>query len=114
MKYSAFVLGCLVAVLTAFSIGLSPNWTRRSPAANPPQRSFHQMAYDSVRRNVLLFGGAGIPDAQGALVCCYDDTWTWDGESWLQAFSTPHPSARAAHAMAFDVARSQVVLFGGN
>ena len=41
-----------------------------------------------------------------------DDTWVWDGRLWTQVADTG-PSARSGHAMAFDVAAGQVVLFGG-
>jgi uncharacterized protein YegP (UPF0339 family) len=36
------------------------------------------------------------------------------GIDWRQQLSTPHPSVRHGHAMAFDSARGVVVLFGGH
>jgi hypothetical protein len=64
------------------------------------------MAYDVARRRTLLFGGT---TATGALL---GDTWEWDGSAWLQV-SLGGPSPRLGHAMAYDAARSRVVLTGG-
>jgi hypothetical protein len=60
------------------------------------------MAYDSVRGRVLLYGGDGA-----------DDTWEWDGNTWIQRSPATRPGNRFEHAMAFDSARGRVVLFGG-
>jgi hypothetical protein len=66
------------------------------------------MAYDSKRRTVLLFGGftsASQPTNR---------TWTWTGSGWSEHLATGDwPAARYFHAMAYDAARDQVVLFGG-
>jgi len=57
---------------------------------------------------MFIVGGA---DASGPL----GGTWTWDGVNWAEWTSTsPQPSARWGHVMAFDSVRSAVVLFGGN
>ncbi len=40
------------------------------------------------------------------------DTWEYDGSNWVQR-STGGPPHRINHAMAFDEARGEVVLFGG-
>jgi hypothetical protein len=75
----------------------------------PPARSGHAMAYDPVHRRAVIFGGEGA----GALL---DDTWTWDGAAWARvcAPGACGPPARVGHAMAYDVARDRVVLFGGS
>lgn len=41
------------------------------------------------------------------------ETWEYDGISWQQMNPLESPSVRVAHAMAYDQARSVVVLFGG-
>jgi PKD repeat protein len=64
------------------------------------------MAYDSARGVVVLFGGF-----DGAR---RDDTWEWDGTSWLKRNPANHPSARQGHSMVYDSARGVVVLFGGD
>ncbi len=58
------------------------------------------LAYDPVRRVTVLFEGT-----QG-------ETWTWDGATWRRvAMAGPPPRAEAA--MAFDLRRKVMVLFGG-
>jgi hypothetical protein len=68
------------------------------------------MAYDSARQRTVLFGGVVAGAAGGQSV---GDTWEWNGEFWTQVGDIG-PSARCSHAMAYDVARAQVILFGGN
>jgi hypothetical protein len=53
-------------------------WTRQVPSRAPPSRRGMGMAYDAVRGNVVVFGGAyydGTDEMRG-------DTWTWDGTTW--------------------------------
>ncbi len=84
------------------------SWARRSPANSPMARNDHAMAYDAARQHVVLFGGY----AGGALPLSHSDTWEWDGSNWTQPVPQS-PSRRHDHAMAYDVARQCVVLFGG-
>ncbi len=71
----------------------------------PPKRKGAVMAYDTVSKKVLLFGGEGESGLLG-------DTWLWDGltASWQQV-GVPGPSARAGAVLAYDGV--QLVLFGG-
>jgi len=66
------------------------------------------MAYDAARSQVVLFGG--INPNSGVML---NDTWVWDGSNWTQKSPQTSPPAREGHAMAYDIARGQVVLFGG-
>jgi len=66
------------------------------------------MAYDAARRQVVLFGG--VNPNSGVLL---NDTWVWDGSNWTQKSPQTSPPAREGHAMAYDIARGRVVLFGG-
>ncbi|MCC6213344.1 MAG: hypothetical protein IT376_00615 [Polyangiaceae bacterium] len=43
-----------------------------------------------------------------------NDTWEWDGTSWLQRAPATSPPARAITATAFDTTRERLVLFGGS
>jgi hypothetical protein len=65
------------------------------------------MAYDSVRKQVVLFGGQGQGGTQ------LGDTWTYDGTNWTKRSLAGAPSPRLGMAMAFDSSRGVVVLFGG-
>ncbi len=81
-------------------------WTRLTPNPSPPARWGHAMAYDPVRKKVVLFGGSG---SHGDL----SDTWEWDGVRWVLSRPATSPKPRRWHGMAFDPTRGRVVLFGG-
>jgi hypothetical protein len=84
------------------------NWTLKSPANRPPPRGGHAMAYDAAHGQVVMFGGSGSDPLSDL-----GDTWVWDGSNWTQKTPANRPGARAEHAMAYDSAHGQVVLFGG-
>ena len=67
------------------------------------------MAYDSVHGQTVLFGGFNDDP-----VTVTNTTWVSDGTRWTELFPKNSPPARYGHAMAYDAARGQVVLFGGN
>lgn len=52
-------------------------WTRAETPAAPAPRSVHALAYDPLRKRVILYGGS---IAQGNA----DDTWEWDGARWTE------------------------------
>jgi cysteine-rich repeat protein len=76
------------------------SWTQQM-IAGPPARAGHAMAYDPVRRKIVMFGGAGLTD-----------TWEYDG-AWAQAAPTASPPPRNGVVMAYDPLRARVVVFGG-
>ncbi len=80
-------------------------WTQRYPAVSPGARFGASMAFDSVRGNVVLFGGFG----GGGY---FADTWTWNGATWTRA-AVVGPTGRYRTSLAFDSARGEAVLFGG-
>jgi len=58
--------------------GAAGTWTDRTPAGTKPAgRAYHTMAYDPVRKRVVLYGGLFL-DAQNATITL-DETWEWDG-----------------------------------
>lgn len=65
------------------------------------------MCYDEKRKVCVLFGGSRNYLEQK------DETFTWDGRTWIQLDSWQHPSPRASHRMVYDVKGETVVLFGG-
>jgi len=85
-------------------------WTQESLQNGPPARFGHAVAYDSVRGQVVLFGGRGESQSSPLL----NDTWVWDGSNWTQKFPQTSPPPRYGHALAYDSAHSQTVLFGGS
>jgi len=80
-------------------------WERRKVKGPAPSaRMAAAMCWGG--EGVLLHGGW---DGERIL----DDLWLWDGEAWHERRPAVAPSARRWHAMAWDAAREQVVLFGG-
>src|SRR5207244_3400477 len=75
----------------------------------PPRRLF-AMAYDKLRQQMVVFGGYQT-SAGGTTL---NDTWVWDGSNWTQKFPPVSPPPRAVHAIAYDDARGEIVLFGGS
>ena len=80
-------------------------WTRVA-TTGPAIRVSPQLAYDSVRQRVVLYGGYGESST-------YYDTWEWNGSIWqLRATSGPQLStANSNGTMVFDSARARTVLF---
>ena len=101
----SFVLAGAIAVTAC----AQENWMQQAPATHPSARSEVPMAYDSVRQQVVLFGG----NVYSACPCLLNDTWVWDGTNWIQKAPAAAPSVRRGHVMVFDELRQQVVLFGG-
>ncbi|MEB2322151.1 MAG: hypothetical protein OZ921_06535 [Sorangiineae bacterium] len=89
--------------------GAAKTWTQLTPAAPPAARGGHAMTYDAARGKVVLMGGFSSAPGTGS----FDDTWEWDGSSWTNVSPGPSPPARSSHAVAYDVARERVLLFGG-
>jgi hypothetical protein len=84
-------------------------WTQRSTATAPSPRAVHAMAYDTARGRVVLFGGA----AGSGSGTDNDETWEWDGVTWMQMQPTARPSPRRCASMTYDPTRGVCVLFGG-
>jgi hypothetical protein len=80
-------------------------WTLR-PLAMPPFRYFASLGYDQRRARTVLFGGF---DSQYR-----EDTWEYDGASWVQVAAAAPPPARSYGAMTWDPVRARLVLFGGS
>jgi len=79
--------------------------------AGPSPRASMGMAYNPLG-HIVMFGG-DYYDATGNVVFL-NETWTWDGAGWTQQYPSDAPLPRCCFAMAYDGARHQVVLFGGN
>ncbi len=74
--------------------------------AGPAARNLPQLAYDKRNGTLVLFGGNSF---NGYL----QDTWTWDGHTWMQQHPTASPGPILGASMAYDDATGLVVLFGG-
>ncbi len=50
--------------------------------SGPPARQDHAMVYESSKKRVILFGGAGLREKPFRHFMTYDDVWTWEGLGW--------------------------------
>jgi hypothetical protein len=104
------------------------HWIQKFPVTSPAvfnecpgnfcldvNRDGLSLAYDAARGVVVLWGG--LKDyyrfESDYFWHFYHDTWVWDGNNWAQEFPAHSPPGRFSAAMAYDVARSQMILFGG-
>jgi len=90
---------------------IANTWTELEPSSPlPPARWAHSVIYDPVLRCLVMFGGScdtGTP---------FNDTWAYDpaANNWTELKpSSPLPSARSAHSMAYDLTGGRLVMFGG-
>jgi hypothetical protein len=87
-------------------------WTEASAqVSGPTPRDLAALAYDASLHQLILFGGEAANGSQ------LDDTWAWNGQSWVplatqQAASGTGPAAREGASLAVD-ATGNLVLFGG-
>jgi hypothetical protein len=119
-----------------FDITASPRWTPcgdgsggkcETAASKPSARGDAAVAWDTVRNEIVLFGGCIDYHASTTRECQYagtsgypEDTWTANPSNypaatpWSQeTVSGGSPAGRAVHAMAFDPNTGRAVLFGG-
>ncbi len=89
--------------------GAAGTWSRQA-VSGPAERGAVNVVFDAVRGCIVAFGGRIQFGPQ------VDETWDWCGSSGWSARSTapPKPLPRAAHALVFDGANANTVLFGGN
>lgn len=90
-----------------FSGAGSGSWVRRG--VGPPGRMGAQMAYDSTRTRIVLFGGRG-ESFYSSPSEVFGDVWECDGTTWIER-TEDGPGRRCGHCMVFDGAR--VFSFGG-
>ncbi|MEO7732470.1 MAG: kelch repeat-containing protein, partial [Kofleriaceae bacterium] len=84
------------------------DWRAIAYDAVPRPRRHPAMAYDAARGEAVMFGG--VDDTGQRRL---DDTWIWDGVGWRARTVATAPPARTAHAVVYDAARGESVLFGG-
>lgn len=84
------------------------DWADRTSAPPPTARSNPALVYDGVRHRVILFGGI-----EAGTNLYLQDTWEWDGTTWVQRAPAASPPLRVVAGSAWDAARQRIVLFGG-
>jgi len=102
------------------------SWRQLHPSTSPSPRMRAQMAWDSDRGRMVLFGGEAQgtgPVPQLGIACVAErpcppvrvggpltDTWTWDGNTWRQEHPAHHPGFGFAQGMVDDPGTHQVIL----
>ena len=100
------------------------DWTRLA-IVDPSERMDAAAAYDSERRELVMFSGFCSPNnsntspqvANQSPRCgsaTFGDTWTWDGARWTQEETTIAPLNRQHAVMEFHEGSGLVVLVGGS
>jgi Galactose oxidase, central domain len=90
------------------------NWVRKNTATSPsPRLDDGGMAYDTGRGRVVLFGGL-TEDSNGNVTGYLNDTWEYDGASWVRKNTATSPPQLSNHTLAYDSTRRRIVLFGGS
>jgi hypothetical protein len=79
-------------------------WINGSGVLKPSARSSHTMLFDTLRKQVVMFGDAN--SATGA-------TWSWNGTAWSERVNTQEP-ALVGGALGWDPERQKAVWFGGH
>ena len=84
-------------------------WAQVAADVWPSARTGAGLAYDPVRKSLILYGGA---DSSG--MNPYDETWEWDSSRrWTQLKTTSSPGGLFDHGMVTDTTRNKILLFGG-
>ena len=80
-------------------------WSLVDVSAPPTARKRASLAFVPSLGRVVLTGGVDAVDQP------LDDTWSWDGQAWTRLTSLPF--GISATAMATDLERDDIVMFGG-
>ena len=85
------------------------SWAELSSRSAPSAREYASVVFDGQSGQVLLFGGYSLSGTY------LSDTWGFSGGSWtnLTPDSKLVPPARADANLAYDSAKTSVVMFGG-
>jgi hypothetical protein len=85
------------------------SWAQVTSTKGPSARSDAGLAYDPVRKSLILFGGTTYygSDTSG-------ETWEWTSTSgWAQLKPSASPDPMFGHGMVTDTVRGKILLFGG-
>jgi len=85
-------------------------WSQLATIGNPGSGAQCGFAFDWSRGVMVRFGGQVLFGSVGNAT----DTLLLDGKVWVRDQAATHPSQRLFCALAYDVFRSKVVLFGGD
>lgn len=85
----------------------------RDVTPRPPQvRIGFGLATDPIRGVTIVGGGLSLVAVPNTLL--FNETWRWDGATWVEAKPLVTPTPRADPAYAYDARRKRGVMFGGS
>ena len=84
-------------------------WAKQSPAKSPTGRALAAMAFDPGTGSMVLTGGF---TASGGSKW-FDDTWTWNGSTWVELSPAQAAPAGTGESMDYDPGIGAMVLWGG-
>lgn len=84
-------------------------WTNKTSIGGPQARAYQTMAYDSLNKMTVIFGGINETARFG-------DTWTYDaaGNTWSNKIPSILPWGRFGHSMVGDDNLDLIMMFGGS
>jgi hypothetical protein len=83
-------------------------WTQVPTTGSPSPRAYAAMAYDPVRKSLILFGGVNNETGQSA------ETWELTSAAkWVQLTPATSPAPRMGQGMVTDTTRNKILMFGG-
>jgi hypothetical protein len=90
-------------------------WSQVQTDVRPSGRSGAAMAYDPLRKSLILFGGVNNSPVGIMEQLVLGDTWEWNSSTrkWSQLQPTASPEPRDGASMVTDSGRAKVLLFGG-
>ena len=84
-------------------------WAQVASDVRPPARSDGALAYDPIRKSLILFGGVDYNSGNTLA-----DTWELDStKKWTQLKPVSSPDPISGHGMVTDTTRNKILLFGG-
>jgi len=86
------------------------SWEKKNPLTTPPDIHYHNMIYDPINKNVVLFGGMMSGNNLN------DNVWVYDvsSDNWEQMNPSQKPPGRELNSMAYNFDTGEIVIFGGN
>ncbi|MGB8295883.1 MAG: kelch repeat-containing protein [Polyangia bacterium] len=90
------------------------SWSQVKTDVRPSARENAAMAYDPVRKSLILYGGDNNLDTNTGEVSVLGDTWEWQSSprQWSQLSPASSPGPQNTLAMVTDSGRGKVLLFG--
>ncbi len=92
------------------------NWYRIDTENAPSARGRFSYAFDSKRKNMIIFGGRFRTGSSGNYTM-YNETWSFNviDDEWTKVQTTGEtPIARINSAMVYDEKKDRFIMFGGN